>query len=280
MNRPLLDAFLEYTAAYDADDPKIRLKIDHSLRVADLSERIAASCHEEEAGAVDATGSAIAIDPALAWEIGLLHDIGRFEQVRRFGTFVDAVSVNHAEFGADLLFREGLIQRLDGHAREHGCPGEQSRPWEHEMDRKYRLMERSIRCHNAYRIPEDLSPEESAYSNVLRDADKVDIFRVLCDTPVEEIYSVTSEQLRSAEVTEEVKNCFMNRTAVPRNLKRTPIDNIVGHICLYFELVYEVSRKTAREQGYLDRLLVFRSENKETEEWFAFMREQLGRAGN
>ena len=43
---------------------------------------------------------------------GLLHDIGRFEQVRRYGTFVDSVSVDHAALGADLLFREGLLDRF------------------------------------------------------------------------------------------------------------------------------------------------------------------------
>ena len=42
----------------------------------------------------------------------MLHDIGRFEQIRRFGTFNDAQSVDHAEFGADLLFKEGLIRKF------------------------------------------------------------------------------------------------------------------------------------------------------------------------
>ena len=42
----------------------------------------------------------------------MLHDIGRFEQIRRFGTFNDAQSVDHAEFGADLLFKECLIRKF------------------------------------------------------------------------------------------------------------------------------------------------------------------------
>ena len=39
----------------------------------------------------------------------MLHDIGRFEQIKRYGTFNDSKSVDHGEFGADLLFKE---QRL------------------------------------------------------------------------------------------------------------------------------------------------------------------------
>ena len=36
-------AFADYAAQYDARDPKVKLKIDHTYRVAALCERIAAS---------------------------------------------------------------------------------------------------------------------------------------------------------------------------------------------------------------------------------------------
>ena len=91
-------AFNRYVSAYNAADPKIRLKIDHTCRVAALCERIASSVGLE--------------DTSLAWLCGMLHDIGRFEQVKRYGTFVDAVSVDHAALGADLLFREGLASAI------------------------------------------------------------------------------------------------------------------------------------------------------------------------
>ena len=76
--------FASYTEKYDPDDPKIKLKINHTYRVADLSERIAATV----------PGS----DADLTWLAGMLHDIGRFEQVRRYGTFLDGKSVDHAAF--------------------------------------------------------------------------------------------------------------------------------------------------------------------------------------
>ena len=46
----------------------------------------------------------------LATAIGLLHDIGRFEQVRLYHTFNDGKSVNHAEIGVKILFEDGLIR--------------------------------------------------------------------------------------------------------------------------------------------------------------------------
>ena len=69
-----LGAFAAYAARYNDRDPKVKLKIDHTYRVAGLCARIAA------AQGLDAAG----VD--LAWLCGLLHDVGRFEQLRRYGT--------------------------------------------------------------------------------------------------------------------------------------------------------------------------------------------------
>ena len=267
--------FLEYISNYDLEDPKIRLKTDHSFRVAGLSERIAAAeaaglSGQSAAVDPDIPGQSAAVDPDLAWLIGLLHDIGRFEQVRRYGTFVDARSVDHAGLGADLLFQEGLLDRIAGPeltVASEPTAGPELTAQERE------IMEISIRNHNRYRIQEGLPEQTAGYCHILRDADKIDIFRVLCDTPVEEIYNVTTDELRTAEVTEEVKECFRRRTAVPRPIKKTSVDNIVGHICLFFELVHPVSRRIALQQGYLDRLLRFRSENEGTRQWFEYMRD-------
>ena len=89
--------FQEYTDRYDSANPKIKLKIDHTYRVADLCEQIAQSL-ELSAAEVD-----------LAWLSGMLHDVGRFEQLRRYNTFSDAQSIDHARFAVELLYDEGLI---------------------------------------------------------------------------------------------------------------------------------------------------------------------------
>ncbi len=63
--------------------------------------------------------------------------------------------------------------------------------------------------------------------------------------------------------------------AVLRALKKTPVDNVVGHISLYYELVYPKSRQIALEQGYLMRLADFASENERTRKVFEDMQRQL-----
>ncbi len=51
-------------------------------------------------------------DVQLAKIIGLLHDIGRFEQIRRFHSF-EPGTMDHAVYGAELLFGpEKMIRRF------------------------------------------------------------------------------------------------------------------------------------------------------------------------
>ena len=78
--------------------------------------------------------------------MGMLHDIGRFEQVKRYGTFVDSESIDHAELGITILFEEGLLTQFGDFT-----PEEQE------------LLKVSIENHNKYRIPEGMSAEKTAY---------------------------------------------------------------------------------------------------------------------
>ena len=234
-------AFVAYTANYNVDDPKIRLKIDHTYRVAGLCEDIAQTVP--------------GVDVDIAWLSGMLHDIGRFEQVRRYNTFTDSKSVDHAAFGADLLFADGLLDSFGGYDKE--CKT---------------VLETAIRNHNKFRIEEGLSDMDIAYCQILRDADKIDILRVNYETPIEDIYNVSSEELMDAEVTEEVKQGFREKHAIPREVRKTPVDLLVSHISMVYELVYPISRKIIREQGYLKKTMEFESRNEDTRKWFEYMR--------
>lgn len=268
------NVFKEYTDAYDVTDEKIKLKIDHTYRVAELCERIARSEGMPEA------------DVELAWLLGMLHDVGRFEQLRRYGTFNDAQSVDHAGLGADILFGEKGQGRTENPAAgEKACAAEKMetggkttagliREYIPE-DREDELIETAIRVHSAYRIPENLDARTEKLCHILRDADKIDILRVNVQVPLEEIYNTTTEELVNAEVTEAVMQSFYEHHATLRSLKRTPVDHVVGHISLVYELVFPESLKIVKEQGYLTRLLHFQSKNPRTLEQFGELSAEL-----
>lgn len=200
-----LNAFEAYVEHYNRKEEKVRLKIEHTYRVSGLCEKIAGSLGLSEE------------DVDLAWLLGILHDVGRFEQLRQYGTFIDAQSINHALFGTEILFKQRKI----------------------------------------------------------RDADKVDILKVHVDFPLEEIYNVSTKELRSYAVTKEVMEAFFEEHAVLRSLKKTPVDYVVGHIALIYEMVYPESVKITVEQGYLNKLMDFRSENKETMAQFEVIKRKM-----
>lgn len=266
----VINAFAEYVRNYDPSDEKIKLKIDHTYRVAGLCQRIAESLGLSEP------------DVDIAWLLGMLHDIGRFEQIRRFGTFNDAQSVDHAEFGADLLFKEGLIRKFaEGYYEE--CELAEPENQEDEQiiknnehhNKDTGLLEMAIRQHNKYRVKEDLTERQRMFCDILRDADKVDIFKVNADIPMEIIYDVTTEELKNGVITKEVLESFYKKETVLKSVRRSAVDHIVGHISLLFELVYKESYRQAKEQGYIYKLLDFKSDVPEVNAEFDDMRKYI-----
>lgn len=246
LDRPrALRAFAEYTAPYDPTDPKIKLKIDHTYRVAGLCERIARSEGLSPA------------DCDLAWLCGLLHDFGRFEQLRRYGTFNDALSLDHAALSATLLFEEGRIRLF--------CAD----------DSEDALLHTAVAWHSAFALPEGLDARTRLFCDLLRDADKVDILRVNVETPLEEIYNVSTEALRQSPISPAVLQAFYEHHCVLRSLKQYPADNVIGHASLVYELCFAESLRAVQQQGYLWKLLDFTTENPQTAAAVAAARDHL-----
>ncbi|MBR0232710.1 MAG: HD domain-containing protein [Synergistaceae bacterium] len=238
-----IQAFKDYTAKYDTSNINVALKIAHTYRVAALSERIAKNVFSNDPEAID-----------ISWLLGLLHDIGRFEQITRYGTFIDADSVDHAELGADILFKDNLFTSF--------VPG---------APQKLRdTAETAIRLHNKLKLPDDL--EHDVFAKILRDADKVDIFRVLTEPPYEEKYA--DEKLIGLPVRDKVMKCVMEHRCVSRaegHSDANDLEKLISQCCMAFELEFAESRKVVKEQGYLEKLL-----NKKCKE-LSVVKQEIGR---
>lgn len=223
------DVFLRYAEQYDMQNILIRHKVEHTFRVAELSERYAKALGMS-AGETD-----------FAWFLGLLHDIGRFEQARRYGTFVDSQSVDHAELSADILFREGLIDRFE----TEGLPED----WKV-------IAETAVRQHNKLRLPETLDSRTRRFAEILRDADKTDIFRVIASIPFEDrVGSSRVSFTETEEASPEVMACVLEHRCVPSAIRHSRFEGHISHCCMAFELVFDISRRTVKEEGWLTALL-------------------------
>ena len=135
-----IDTFLEYTNSYvslsnDSHDVyNITLKIDHTFRVMDLCEEIAKSLNLTKE------------DIAIAKLCGLLHDIGRFEQWSRYKTFADSKSIDHGDFGANLLKEKKFMRKFNN---------------DEKIDD---LIIKVVKNHNKYKLEEGLTERESLFS--------------------------------------------------------------------------------------------------------------------
>lgn len=237
--------FADYVNDYDLNIGQNALKVKHTYKVADISEQIA-----EKQGLSP-------LDVDLAWLIGILHDIARFEQNKRYGTFNDLASVDHANLGVEILFDEGKI-----------------RDFIDETDYDY-IIEKAIRFHNKYRVDNSLDERTKMFCNIIRDADKLDIFRVNLESSKEDVYEVKEEDFKNSEFSEAVFESFFNEKVVFKQLKKNAVDGLACHLSLVYELIYPASVEIAVSQGYVEKMMNFKSENEKANEQLKQMSEKL-----
>ena len=122
----------------------------------------------------------------------LLHDTGRYEQLKRYNTFKDSDSVDHAVFSHDIVVEKGwldMVDRADSatSGQETASPlggrprnGEAvSRPLVSEAQKDAIL--KAVLYHNRRDLPDGMDHLTHIAAHTVRDADKLDIFRVLED---------------------------------------------------------------------------------------------------
>lgn len=246
-------AFEAYVEPYDIANPRIALKVAHTYRVAALAERIAAA---EGWPAAD-------ID--LAWLCGLLHDIGRFEQIRLWDTFRDADSASHAALGEAVLAGRdpdevpanapALADPAPVRHPESPLPGSGALRSFADASPDDALILAAVAQHSAFRVADGLDARTAAFCDVVRDADKIDILRVNCENTPMTILGATDGEFLASGFSPAALQAFAERRCVARDERREPADQLLGMVCFVFELAYPESLRIVREQGYLDRLL-------------------------
>ena len=228
-----LKTFNTYVSKYNPEDEKIKLKIEHIQRVAKNANDIAENLKLSKE------------DIDLAWLIGLLHDIGRFEQVRLYHTFNDGKSVNHAEIGVKILFEDGLIREFI------------------EDKQYYEIIKIAILNHNRPAIETGLTERQLLHSKIIRDADKIDNFRVKQDDKFEDMFPkiYNKETINYEVVSQKVYEEFMKHKCIKLEDRKTIIDYWVCVIAFIFDLNFDISLKYVQENNYID-ILVDRIEYK------------------
>lgn len=226
----------KYISHYDIENERIKVKIGHIERTSNRAKEIAKSLNylSEE-------------DIQLAELIGLLHDIGRFEQVKRYNTFVDKDSVNHGELGVQILYEEGLIRNFV------------------ENEQYDEIIKKAILNHNkSKRDIEFLNEKEELHSRIIRDADKTDIIYTLTIADKQAVWG--KADLSKEKMTDEIYKEFIEDKQINYQNRNTAVDILVSHFAYVFDFDYQYPLQIVKEKKYFEKIYNrFKFDDKGTE---------------
>ncbi len=178
-------------------------------------------------------------DRRVAQAAALFHDVGRFPQYARYHTFNDARSVNHARLSLQVLSQHRVMDSLG--AREAG------------------IIATAVGFHNALRLPGKINDNtRMTFLKLLRDADKLDIWRVVTDYYDErETNPDTVMEMGFASGNNwsaPVLSALREKTCVRLETVKTYTDFMLLHASWAFDLNTPRAYSLLKARGYLSRI--------------------------
>lgn len=171
----------------------------------------------------------------LAETVALLHDVGRFEQYHQFRTFRDSISVDHAALGAEIIREVDLLADLFPHERD--------------------VVNHAVENHNAFTISKELQGDQLYFLQLLRDADKLDIWRVFIENyeqPVEKKSSVVELGFPDQPYcTPDVLEMVARQELVDLSTARTLSDFKLIQLSWVYDLTFAESFRIVAEREYV-----------------------------
>lgn len=213
-------AFARYLERFDTNDPKIALKVRHTYAVVDAATYLA-----------DSEGLSPE-DRDLAQLIALLHDIGRFEQLRVFHSYDDR-NASHASIGLQLLFNDGRIRDFIA------------------TDAYDKIIYEAIRDHSLLAIAPDVTGRALLHARLVRDADKLDNFRVKTVDPVESMLDESAAELGRESVSDNIYQDFMAHRPIRRDDRHTKLDMWVSYLAFVYDFNFRSSYTYVLDHDYL-----------------------------
>ena len=204
----------------------LEIKREHSFRVADIATMLAERMELNEN------------ETYLAFLIGLCHDIGRFKQLKEYNTFNDVKSADHADYAVEILKESNFFDDLD--------------------EGQINLILLAISQHNKLGLPKKMSDKERLFAQLIRDADKLDILRVITDyysnpkaTPN---HTLTWEMPKGSAVSPKVSKQILKGDLVSKDTVINELDIKVMQLSWVYDLNYRPSFELMVENRYLDKI--------------------------
>ena len=224
--------FEDYVAGYYSDDAalneNISLKHVHTHKV----------CKEMELLCRQIGLNEYKTDLAMA--IALLHDVGRFEQLKQFKTFNDRISMKHADQSIETIREHEVLANLS--------------------EDEQIIIETAIKHHSDKELSL-LPAQENAliFAHLIRDADKIDIYRVIVES-----YRKYKENPHSCSIaigfmddgdgkcSPEVIDCILNHKIVTYDILKNQNDRKLLQINWVYQMHFDHALRTVLERGYIN----------------------------
>ena len=234
MLEKVINEFNKYTDNYDKKNFEINLKYNHSFAVMDLMGELAFRLNLDKEKI------------ELARVIGLLHDIGRFEQFKEFNSFDDK-NIDHAVVAVNYLFKDGNIRKYI------------------DTDIYDEIIRKAIRYHNVYELPDHLSKDEELFCKMIRDTDKIDIYKQ--DAINYELF------FNANEITKKVLEEFKDEKLVESKYVNSKSDDTIQNLSMVFDINYEEAYDLLVSTDNFDLFLSMVNVSEDSENLFRKVKE-------
>lgn len=246
MQQQQLDEFKQWFNAYVAtcygEDPyvnaNLKLKEGHSRRTCKEMQYLV-----EELALSDS-------DKRIAQTIAIFHDIGRFKQFLKYRTYNDTKSTNHCLLGVEFLRNTKVLDPLDQHETQ--------------------LIEKAIEYHGIKQLPALLDDRTGLFCNLIRDADKLDIFytaiRYYSDYEADpQGYRLELEFPNDPTCSPKVVQAILTEKLIDYADLRTWNDAKLLQLGWVYNVCFPATLKRIKQQGYLQKLIGFLTQTDDTE---------------
>ena len=221
--------FMNHLDSLKLDNPRVEIKRWHTMRVAENCKNIAIELglNQEQI--------------ELAELIGVLHDIGRFEQYQIFDKNTDLKVLDitkrfdHGKEGVKVLNKDNYIRK-------------------YIKDDKYdQIIYTAILEHNQYALSKGLSEEEELFSKIIKDADKLDLMYEGV-----EVYWQTPEWIKKIEegkLSKKMLADFYEQKLADNRNKNSEIDQILKIASFVYDINFKCSYEIIKENDYITKMI-------------------------
>ena len=231
-------AFKEYLNSYDnQNEPGFKLKVVHTYHVVENARMISENLNLSEE------------DIQLASLVGLLHDIGRFTELKSNKKF-SSLKEDHAIIATKVLFEDGFINKFV------------------DTNEYNSIIKKAIENHNKKEIEEGLNERELLHAKIIRDADKLDNFEEIKTENIKNRFPGlfnNIEEFENSAISDKVFNSIKNKECVDIKDRVYPLDYWICVLAFAFDISFPETLSIIKNKDYIN-ILIDRFEYKQSQE--------------